>query len=74
MTKTQFRNALEQLGLTQGQAAELLHKSLRTVAGYANGQPIPFLVANAVENWLKYGLADNARKRSAPEAGRDDAK
>jgi len=56
MTKTQFRAALEQLDLTQGQAAKLLHCTIRTINAYANGHPIPFLVANALENWLKHGL------------------
>ena len=41
MTKSQFRNALDDLGLTQGEAAEWLGINIRTVHGYANGAPIP---------------------------------
>ena len=41
MTKTQYRAALESLGLTQAEAAEFLGVSLRTSWGYANGEPIP---------------------------------
>jgi DNA-binding transcriptional regulator YiaG len=41
MTPTQYRTALERLGLTQDAAAKFLVVSVRTSHGYANGQPIP---------------------------------
>ena len=41
MSPTQYRNALERLGMTQESAAEFLGVSLRTSHGYANGSPIP---------------------------------
>lgn len=41
MTPTQYRTALELLGLTQEGAAQLLDVSVRTSHGYANGSPIP---------------------------------
>lgn len=56
MTKTQFRDALERLGLTQGQAAVLLHRTIRTINGYANGEPIDPLVADRINDFLKHGL------------------
>ena len=56
MTKTQFREALERLGLTQGRAAELLHRSIRTINGYANGEPIDQLVADRLLDFVKHGL------------------
>lgn len=57
MTKSQFRAALERLGLTQGQAAKALHLSLNMVNNYANGRyPVPFLVAEVLRLWLKTGL------------------
>lgn len=57
LTKSQFRDALERLGLTQGQAAKALHLSLNMVNHYANGRyPVPFLVAEVLRLWLKTGL------------------
>lgn len=56
MTKTQFREALERLGLTQGQAAEALGLTIRTINGYANGEPIPATVARLLAMYLRYGL------------------
>ena len=44
MTLSQYRAALAALGLTQAGAAELMHISIRTSNGYANGWPRPFLV------------------------------
>ncbi len=49
MTKTQFRNALSQLGMSQGQAAEALDVTLRTISNWANGHwPIPRVVELAI--------------------------
>ena len=45
MTPAQFRSALDRLGLTQAQAAELFDISLLTSHGYANGEPIPQTIA-----------------------------
>ena len=53
MTKTQFRDALERLGLTQGQAAERMGYTIRMVNGYANGEPIPLVVSELLEAWLE---------------------
>jgi transcriptional regulator with XRE-family HTH domain len=55
MTKTQFRDALERLGLTQGQAAELLGLAIRTVHGYCNGVPIPKQTELAIKWLLQHG-------------------
>ena len=41
MSAHQFRKALDDLDLTQAQAAGWLKLSLRAVHGYANGAPIP---------------------------------
>ena len=46
MTSIQFRKALDDLGLTQGEAAEWLKISIRAAHGYANGAPIPNLSPN----------------------------
>jgi hypothetical protein len=40
MTPTQYRKAIEALGLTQDSAAQFLGVSVRTSHGYANGLPI----------------------------------
>lgn len=45
MGRTQYRATIERLGLSQAAAAELLGISLRTSHGYANGEPIPEMVA-----------------------------
>lgn len=41
MTPTQYRAALDHLGLTQVAAAEFLGVSVRSSHGWANGEPIP---------------------------------
>ena len=41
MIANQFRKALDDLGLTQGEAADWLGISIRAVHGYANDAPIP---------------------------------
>lgn len=41
MTATQYKKALENLGLTQSAAAHFLKVSVRTSNGYANGSKIP---------------------------------
>jgi len=56
MTNDQFSAALKRLKLTQERAGELLHRSTRSVNGYANDKPIPYLVAKEVSEWLKNGL------------------
>lgn len=57
MTKTAFREALSRLSLTQGQAADLLGYTIKSVNDWANGrQPVPLLVGIALENWLRHGL------------------
>lgn len=55
MTAKQFRDALERLDLTQGQAAEALNVSIRSINAWANGQKIPFLIAEVLTLWLKHG-------------------
>jgi transcriptional regulator with XRE-family HTH domain len=45
MTPTQYRAALQQLGLSQREAAQMLGISLNSSNGYANGRPIPEPVA-----------------------------
>lgn len=54
MTKHQFRAALAALGWTQGQLADELGISIRSVNGYASprGVPIPRLVELAVKRLL----------------------
>lgn len=52
MTKNQFRAALAALGCTQGQLADELEISIRSVNGYANGQHIPKLVELAIKQLL----------------------
>ena len=52
MNKAQFKEAIARLGLTQGQAAKALGVSIRSVNGYANGKPIPFLVAEVIRLWV----------------------
>jgi DNA-binding XRE family transcriptional regulator len=49
MNKTQFIEAYERLGLTQGQVAELFECSIRTINAYANGSPIPKSVEYAFD-------------------------
>jgi transcriptional regulator with XRE-family HTH domain len=45
MTPHQYRAALQQLGLSQREAAQILGISLNSSNGYANGRPIPEPVA-----------------------------
>jgi predicted transcriptional regulator len=57
VTKSQFRSALEQLGLSHGAAAKFLGVSLRSVAGWAIGeQPVPTSVALLLQLMLDRGL------------------
>jgi len=44
MTEKQFRAALSRLGITQGEAAQLLGVGIRTVNNYANGDNVPLVV------------------------------
>jgi hypothetical protein len=46
MKKAEFRDALATLDLTQEAAAKFLDCGLRTVNGWANGNPIPAPVAH----------------------------
>ena len=45
MTKDEFNLLLDELGWTQGDAAEELGLSIRSINGYANGADIPQLVS-----------------------------
>ncbi len=56
MTPTQYRTALERLGLTQDSAAQFLDVSLRTSHGYANGSPIPEGTAKLLRLMIKHGI------------------
>lgn len=56
MTPTQYRIALERLGLTQDSAAHFLDVSLRTSHGYANGSPIPEMGAKLLRLMIKHGI------------------
>ena len=56
MTDKQYRNALDNLGLTQSGAAELLGVSIRTSHGYANGDPIPEGYAKLLRLMVKLEL------------------
>jgi hypothetical protein len=67
MTAKQFRAALETLGLNQSGAARVLGKSLRAVNGYANGDPIPKLVAWMVMYQLTE--AESAQSNKPASAG-----
>jgi hypothetical protein len=57
MTPTQYRTALERLGLTQDSAAQFLDVSLRTSHGYANGSPIPESVAKLLRLMIRLRLS-----------------
>ena len=56
LTPNQFRKALDDLGLTQGAAAEWLKLSIRAVDGYANGAPIPGATAKLLRLMVKLDL------------------
>ena len=56
MTTSQFRKALDDLGLTQGGAAEWLEINIRTVHGYANGAPIPEPIAKLLRLMVRLKL------------------
>jgi hypothetical protein len=56
MNQTQYRTALERLGLTQETAAEFLGVSLRTSHGYANGSSIPEATAKLLRLMVKLDL------------------
>jgi len=55
MNANAFRAALEKLDLTQGEAADLLFKSIRSINGYAAGTEIPKDVEVLLAYYLKYG-------------------
>ena len=59
MTTTQYRTALERLGLTQDKAAQFLDVSLRTSHGYANGSPIPEVTAKLLRLMVRLDLSPN---------------
>jgi transcriptional regulator with XRE-family HTH domain len=59
MTPNQYRATLQQLGLSQRQAARLLGISLNSSNGYANNRPIPTPVAKLLHLIVymhEYGL------------------
>ncbi len=56
MTANHFRKALDDLGLTQGEAADWLGISIRAVHGWANGAPIPEPVAKLLRLMVRLEL------------------
>jgi transcriptional regulator with XRE-family HTH domain len=56
MTPTQYRAALQQLGLSQREAAQMLGISLNSSNGYANNRPIPEPVAKLLRLIVRLGL------------------
>ncbi len=62
MTPTQYRTALERLGLTQDSAAQFLDVSLRTSHGYANGSPIPEGTAKLLRLMVRLELTPESVK------------
>jgi DNA-binding XRE family transcriptional regulator len=56
MTHTQYRKAIEVLGLTQDGAAQFLGVSIRTSNAYANGAPIPVVTAKLFRHMIKHGF------------------
>lgn len=70
MTAAQFRRALEQLRLTQGEAALSLELSVRTINGYANGDEIPLVVELALETLLRRKTFDRSARPRAGAARR----
>ena len=56
MTAAQFRNALDKLGLTQGEVADWLQISIRAAHGYANGAPIPEPIAKLLRLMVRLKL------------------
>ena len=50
MTAEQFRKIIEELGWTQGGAAEKLGVSIRTTHSYANGGKIPEPTARLLQS------------------------
>lgn len=56
MTTKQYRDAIAQLGLSQGTAAKWMGISIRTSHGYANGEVIPKSVAELLRLTIKLKL------------------
>jgi hypothetical protein len=56
MTPTQYKTALERLGLTQISAAQFLKVSIRTSHAYANSGPIPEAVGKLLRLMIKLEL------------------
>ena len=57
MTPSQYRSAIEKLGLSQVRAAAFLGVSPRTSQGYALGEyPVPEAVAKLLRLMVKLGL------------------
>lgn len=54
MNAKQYRDAIDTLGLSQGEAGTLLDVSIRTSNGWANGQNIPRSTALALALMLYY--------------------
>lgn len=58
MTPTQFRKAIERLGLSQEMAGEFFGQSKRQGQRWANGEaPIPLAVGWCLEFMLRHGVA-----------------
>jgi hypothetical protein len=56
VSPTQYRRAIEALGLTQESAAQFLGISIRTSHGYANGGTIPVVTAKLFRHMIKHGF------------------
>lgn len=65
MTAKQYREALDELDLTQDGAAEFLGVSLRSAHGYANGAKIPHPVATLLRLMTSMGLSAGEVTRRA---------
>lgn len=57
MTANQYRTALERLDLTQAGAAKFLGISIRSAHGYANGEPIPEVIAKLLRLMVRLNLS-----------------
>ncbi len=62
MNKTEFNLILDELGWTQGDAAEDMGLSIRTINAYANGAEIPKLVSNYLHVVLAYDSVSTENK------------
>jgi hypothetical protein len=57
MTPTQYRTAIEKLGLSQVRAARFLGIAVRTSQGYALGEyPVPEAIAKLLRLMVRLGI------------------